>query len=264
MVTRHLPTSGRGWLIALIFAAMSWPPAAAGQNRGDPPPAPKAAAPVDLTGYWGSIVTEDWRYRMVTPSKGDYQAVPMNAEARKIADAWNPAADEAAGNQCKSYGAAAIMRVPGRVHITWQDDRTLRLEFDTGMQTRLLPFDAAPAGMPSWQGDSVAQWERPGARGGAGRGGPADVAPPKGGSLKVTTRNLRSGYLRKNGVPYSENAVLTEYVDLAPQRNGDQVLVVTAIVEDPKYLTQSFVVSSQFKKQTDARGWDPTPCSATW
>src|SRR6185503_14685018 len=189
------------------------------------------------------------------------------------ADAWNPAADEAAGNQCKSYGAPAIMRVPGRVHITWQDDKTMRVEIDAGTQTRLFRFDAPPAGDPSWQGDSVAQWERPGGRGGAGRGGPpgppgqagpADAVPPKGGSLKVVTKNLRAGYLRKNGVPYSENAVLTEHFDLAPQRNGDQLLVVTAIVEDPTYLTQSFVVSSQFRKQADARGWDPTPCSATW
>ena len=235
------------------------------ERGGDPPPTPKAAAPIDLTGYWVSIVTEDWRYRMVTPTKGDYQAVPMNADARKVADAWDPAADEAAGNQCKSYGAAAIMRVPGRVHITWQDDKTLRLEIDAGTQTRLFPFDAPPAGhavVAGRLGRTVGAAGRP--RCGAGRGGPADAAPPKGGSLKVATKNMRAGYLRKNGVPYSENAVLTEYFDVAPQRNGDQLLVVTAIVEDPKYLTQSFVVSSQFRKQADARGWDPTPCSATW
>jgi hypothetical protein len=228
------------------------------------PPTGQSAAPIDLTGYWVSIVTEDWRYRMVTPTKGDYQAVPMNADARKVADAWDPAADEAAGNQCKSYGAAAIMRVPGRVHITWQDDKTLRLEVDAGTQTRLFRFDVVPAGDASWQGDSGAQWERPGGRGAAGRGGPADVAPPKGGSLKVVTKNMRAGYLRKNGVPYSENAVLTEYFDVAPQRNGDQLLVVTAIVEDSKYLTQNFVVSSHFRKQADAKGWEPTPCSSTW
>jgi len=244
---------------------MLWLPAAAqGQNRGAPATTPRASAPIDLTGYWVSIVTEDWRYRMVTPTKGDYQAVPMNADARKVADSWDPSADEAAGNQCKSYGAAAIMRVPGRVHITWQDDKTLRLETDAGTQTRLFPFDAPPPGPPSWQGDSVAQWERPGGRGGAGRGGAPDTPPLPGGSLKVVTKNMRAGYLRKNGVPYSENAVVTEYFDVAPQRNGGPLLVVTAIVEDPKYLTQSFVVSSHFRKQPDASGWDPTPCSATW
>jgi hypothetical protein len=252
-------------LFGLVLAAILGRPAfAAAQNRGEPPPTPKAAAPIDLTGYWVSLVTEDWRYRMVTPAKGDYQAVPMNAGARKVADAWDPAADEAAGHACKSFGAAAIMRVPGRVHITWQDDQTLRLDIDAGTQARLFRFEPAPPGAASWQGDSIAQWERPGGRGGAGRGGPPDAAPLKGGSLKVVTKNMRAGYLRKNGVPYSGNAVLTEYFDVAPQRNGNQLLVVTAIVDDPTYLTQSFVVSSQFRKQADARGWEPTPCSATW
>ena len=65
---------------------------------------------MDLTGYWVALVTEDWRFRMITPPKGDYSRVPLTEQARKIADAWDPAADEAAGNQCKAYGAAAIMR----------------------------------------------------------------------------------------------------------------------------------------------------------
>ncbi len=103
----------------------------------------KASAPIDITGYWVAFVTEDWRFRMITPRKGDYQPVPLTPEARKIADAWDPAADEAAGNQCKSYGGAAIMRLAARFHITWQDDNTLKVESDYGMQTRLLHFNAA-------------------------------------------------------------------------------------------------------------------------
>src|SRR3984957_13921618 len=97
-------------------------------GRGGPPATPKAAAPIDLTGYWVSIVTEDWRYRMMTPAKGDFPSIPLNPEGRKAAEAWDPAKDEAAGNQCKSYGAGGIMRVPGRLHITWQDDNTLKVE----------------------------------------------------------------------------------------------------------------------------------------
>src|SRR5690242_16155896 len=188
---------------ALVLLA---PPRAAAQGRGDPGPA-KASAPVDLTGYWVAFITEDWRFRMVTPRKGDYQAVPMTEQARKVAEAWDPAADEAAGNQCKAYGAAALMRVPARFHITWQDDNTLRVESDAGMQTRLFHFNAsAPAPAPAertWQGYSLAQWQRPS-------------------SLKVTTTNLRAGYLRKNGVPYSENAAVTEYFDIAPIPGGGQ------------------------------------------
>src|SRR5947208_1537515 len=102
-------------------------------GRGGPPPAPltpKANAPEDITGYWVSVVTEDWRFRMVTPAKGDYASVPLNPEGRKVADTWDPAKDEAAGEQCKSYGAPAIMRVPGRVHITWQDESTLKVDLD--------------------------------------------------------------------------------------------------------------------------------------
>src|SRR5687767_10871807 len=110
-----------------------------------PPRAPRAAAPVDLTGSWVSIVTQDWRWRMVTPAKGDYQGIPITPDARKVADAWDPAKDEAAGEECRSYGAPALMSVPGRLHITWQDERTLKVETDAGMQTRLFPFDEQQA-----------------------------------------------------------------------------------------------------------------------
>jgi hypothetical protein len=123
--------------------------------------AQKAAAPVDLTGYWVSIVTEDWRWRMVTPSKGDFASVPLNAEGAKLGETWDPAKDEAAGQQCKAYGAPALMRIPGRLHITWQDDNTLKIETDSGTQTRLFHFGAkaASTGKPSLQGDSSARWE---------------------------------------------------------------------------------------------------------
>ena len=239
----------RYWAIATVVATsvIGLVPRVDGQNRGAPP-APavaKAQALIDLTGYWVSFVTEDWRYRMITPPKGDYAGVPMTPEARTAAAAWDPAADEAAGNQCKSYGAAAIMRVPTRLHVTWQDDNTLRIDTDAGTQTRLFHFGAPPPtqGKPAWQGYSAAQWDRPA-------------------SLKVITTNMQAGYLRKNGVPYSENAVLTEYFDLSPLPNAGQALVVTAIVEDSRYLQQPFIVSSQFKKEADASKWDPTPCSS--
>lgn len=253
--------------LAIVLATVSFvlPAAGRAQNRGESPAndrPPQAVAPIDLTGYWVSVVTEDWRYRMVTPAKGDYQGVPMTPEAVKTADAWDPAADEAAGNQCKSYGAAAIMRVPGRLRISWQDESTLRVEVDAGTQTRVFRFkdDQTKASEQSWQGRSVARWELPS----TGRGRGANVPEPKGGSLKVVTTNMRAGYLRKNGVPYSEDTLLTEYFDLAPYSNGGQLLVVTSVVEDTKNLRQPFIVSTQFKKQADASGWEPTPCSATW
>jgi hypothetical protein len=203
-----------------------------------------------------SLVTEDWRYRMVTPPKGDYASVPLNPEGRRVADTWDPAKDEAAGLQCKAYGAAALMRVPGRVHITWAGESTLKVETDAGTQTRQFQFapGPAPTGEAGWQGFSVATWE---VAAGRGRG-----APPSGGSLKVVTTHLRPGYLRKNGVPYSANTVLTEYYTRTTETNGDSYLIVTTIVEDPQYLMQPFITSTHFKKEPDGAKWSPSACAA--
>src|SRR5215470_4379695 len=140
----------------LLLAAMLAP-----QGPPPRPPGPaKAAAPVEMTGYWVSIVTEDWRERMVTPAKGDFQSIPLNQEAARVANTWDPAADNAAGNQCKSYAAPALMRIPGRIHITWQDDNTLRIDTEAGTQTRLLHFNSAPGvdSPQALQGQSAATW----------------------------------------------------------------------------------------------------------
>jgi hypothetical protein len=215
----------------------------------------RADAPIDLTGNWVSVVTQDWRWRMVTPAKGDYASIPITLEAKKAGDNWDPARDEAAGEQCKSYGAPALMAVPTRLRINWQDANTLKIETDAGTQTRLFYFgDKRPQrGAPTWQGDSVAQWDRPR----AGRG-----VAPKGGSLKVVTSHLRPGYLRKNGVPYSTDAVLTEYWDVSADPNGDQWITLTSTVQDDKYLREPWVTALNFKKERDGAKWDPTPCSA--
>jgi len=236
-----------------------------GGGRGGAAESPKAAAPIDLTGYWVSIVDEDWRFRMVVPPPGDYMGVPMTAEAFKVASAWDPAKDEASGDVCKAFGAPAILRQPEHLHFTWQDDQTLRLDTDAGTQTRLFHFGnwKAPAGPASLQGNSVAEWETTG----GGRGAPAvdPNAPPQGkGSLKVVTSHLKAGYLRKNGVPYSENVALTEYFDMLKEHNGDLMLVVTIVVTDPQYLREPFIITSHFKKQDSDAGWKPSPCSAKW
>src|SRR5262245_50239696 len=119
----------------LAFVAMAIAgPDLAGQGRGAgasaAPRTGRQLAPVDLTGTWVAVVTEDWRWRMVTPPKGDVASIPVNGEGRKAALAWNLDADTAGGNQCKAYGAGGIMRQPGRLRISWQDDQTLKLEFD--------------------------------------------------------------------------------------------------------------------------------------
>ena len=235
--------------VVLALAALT----AYGQGgRGPRPPrTAKAAALYDITGYWVAVVTEDWRYRMVTPVKGDSAGVLLNAAGRKIAEEWDPAKDEAAGEQCRGYGAPAIMSVPGRLHITWQDDQTLLIETDNGQQRRLLHFDSAESKGGDWQGYSKASWEVVP----AGRG----EAPV--GSLKVITTRLRPGYLRKNGVPYSANTTLTEYLDRVSEPDGNAYLVVTTTVEDPTYLVQPFLAASHYRKQQDSAGWKPRPCA---
>jgi len=245
------------WVILAVVLAAHATVWAQGRGRGGaaaPPQTAKAAALIDLTGYWVSVVTEDWRYRMVTPARGDYQGVPMTPAARAIADAWDPAKEEASGELCKSYGAPALLRVPGRLHITWQDDQTLRMDADAGKQTRIFHFGdwKAPAGPRTIQGDSVAEWQAGGGRGATD------------GTLQVTTSNLKAGFLRKNGVPYSDNASLKEYYEVITQPDGSPLLVVTIVTTDPEYLRQPFVISSHFKKEPGDAKWSPTACSATW
>lgn len=260
--------------MVFIFGAMASlaVPACLHAQFGFPPPRPpvdaRKTAPLDLTGYWVSIVTEDWRFRMITPDKGDYASVPLNSEGKRVADTWDPTKDEAAGEQCRSYGAPTIMRVPGRLHISWEDDNALRVETDAGTQTRIFHFDSSPPPKsgPQWQGYSVAEWDglRPGGflnlAGFGAAAGSGGQAPE--GYLKVVTTDLRPGYLRKNGVPYSANAQLEEYFDSFKAPNGDQWLVVTTIVTDPKYLSQPFITSSHFRKLPDASGWNPSTCAA--
>jgi hypothetical protein len=271
-------------LTALGSAALAL--AAAAQPRAPQAPrSPRAAALVDLTGNWVAQITEDWRWRMITPPKGDYASVPLNPLGRQVADRWDPAADAAAGEQCRAFGAGGIMRLPTRLKIAWADDETLRIETDLGQQVRELRFGAAAqdAAVPSWQGRSAAAWlgvppaanpfgglvaptqEAAAARGGAGAGppagGPPAAAPPVArGSLKVVTTSLRPGYLRKNGVPYSDQAVVTEYYDRFAMFGNDYLQVVT-VVTDPVYLTTPFVVSNQFKREPDDSNWNPTPCA---
>ena len=253
--------------LCAAVAALSSMPIAAQQGRqgapgpggrggpAGPPPSGRAQAPFDPAGYWVSLVTDDWRYRMLTPPKGNADYLPANAEARRVMGEWDPAKDEAAGEACRGYGAGGVMRLPGRLHITWENDNLLKMDLDAGTQTRRFQFgQAAPAapGEPTWQGTSTARWMFPGGR---GRGAPTN------GQLVVTTTRLRPGYLRKNGIPYGANATITEYfVRLVD--DGQEYLAVTTMVDDPQYLALPYVKTYQYKKERDASGWNPTQCVA--
>lgn len=242
------------------------------QGRAGGPAAPtrsaSAASPVDLTGNWVSYVSKEWRFRMVTPAKGDiigaFGGIPLTPAARRAAEGWDPAKDAAAGEVCKAYGAAGLMRIPGRLRIAWQDDNTLRVESDAGMQTRLFRFTAgSPASQGlTWQGDSTARWVLPAVRGrvaalAANTKGAVGAQP---GSLEVVTTNMRPGYLRRNGVPYSERTVMTEYWDVFKEPDGTDWLVITTTIEDPRNLQMPYQTSPAFKREPDGSRWDPSPC----
>jgi hypothetical protein len=243
-------------LLAVAYRVEAQPPPAAPAA----PANPREAAPIDLTGQWVAIVNEDWRWRMVTPPKGDYASVPLNDEGRRVADQWTEAQDGA----CEAYGAAGLLRMPTRLRVRWQGDDALVLETDAGRQTRTLAFGAPAAAAPrSLQGQSVAKWvtpPRPG--GGPGLAGAGGGGARGGGYLEVKTTNLTGGWLRRNGVPYSENATVTEYFARFAAPNGDEWLVVTTIVDDPRYLTQRYVVSNHFRREPEGGRWNPRACGA--
>lgn len=269
----------------VILAAVLcvWIPlAGAAQGRpGAAPVSARASAPIDLTGYWSAVLTEDWHVRMFTAAKGDFGSgppgevaqvvtgrlgvganpardgnIPYNLKGAQAAMAWDAAKDEAAGQQCKAYGAPGIMRQPTHLRITWADDNTLKVEADFGTQVRLLHFASPPpAPAPTLQGRSTAAWLSMG-----GGGGQANFQ--KGGALKVVTTHLTPGYYWKNGMPYSGNAVLKESFFLLDLPDGDRWLTVTQQVDDADYLTGPYVVNYHFKKLPDGTRWRPTPCVA--
>lgn len=221
----------------------------------------QALAHEDVTGWWVSYVNEDWRWRMVTAPKDDLASVPLNDAGVRAADHWDWRADLAAGQQCKAYGAAALMRMPTRLHITWEDGDTLKLETDTGQQIRHLRFASTSyveGSTRTLQGVSVARWEST-AVPASGLAITTVPMAPTSYSLQVITRGMLAGYLRTNGVPYSENAVLTEYYDTFTYRHQNWLLV-TSIVDDPQYLLQPFITTTQFKREQDGSHWHPRPC----
>ena len=161
----------------------------AGQQGAQPVPALAASDGARLISqaYWAAVITEDWRFRMVTPPKGDAAGVPLNDAGQKAAEAWDPQKDIAAGEQCRAFGAGGVMRMPIRLRVSWQDETTLKFETDNGQQVRLFRFGGSQStgGEPQWQGQSVASWETvaegqgiapAGGGGGGGRGGGANPA----------------------------------------------------------------------------------------
>jgi hypothetical protein len=245
---------GRAVRTTTVIAAVVAATASTGAQT--PGASARGTAPFDPAGIWVSVVTEDWKWRMPTPARGDTLGIPLNERGRQLAATWDPAKDAAGRGACRAYGAAAIMRMPTRLRVGWVDDQTLRIETDAGRQTKLLHFGRSrpPSGARTLQGHSAAEWVDVF----RGRGG----SPPAYGTggLRVVTTHLSGGYLRKNGVPYSQDAVITEYFDRVDGPDGQAWLIVKTTVVDPTYLTAPYLTSAHFLRETDAAKWQPGPC----
>ena len=215
-------------------------------------PSAREVAPIDLTGNWVSIVTEDWRYRILTGVAGDNEGYNLTELGTRVAESWDPAADEAAGEACKAYGAAGIMRQPSRLQISWENDNVLRIDTDAGMQTRLLKFGRAQdeSGANTWQGVSNARWST------RAQGRNTVI----GNSLEIETHGMREGYLLRHGIPYSDQASMQEYYNLVTQDDGTEYLIVLSVVTDPVFLAAPAITSSNFRREADDSRWDPTEC----
>jgi len=197
------------------------------------------AAPLDLTGYWEPLITEDYKLRMHGVKKGDYNGIALTDAAKAIADRYRPdaGAEELLLDKCVPHGAVRILFTDTRLHIT-RDNNVITTELEAEGQTRRFYLDNRkwPGGELQWQGHSIAY--------------------PDGKSmLTVITRHMRPGLLRSNGIPYSEEAVLTEHYT----RHGDYFTVIQ-VVEDPGYLTEPFITSTSFRKIPKPDDWQMGSC----
>jgi hypothetical protein len=210
-------------------------------------------APIDLTGQWVAIISEDWRWRMITPAKGDIVSIPLNLQGQQVAEAWDPAKDEAAGEQCKAYGAPGLMRGPIRMRISWADDNTLKLDTDYGMQTRCCSSLRQPRTAARAAGR--ARRRRNGSSAAAAAAASATA------SLKTVTTNLRPATCARTASPIA-SARCSRILGRARAAQRRQIPVNTNVVEDPVYLQLPFQTAIHYKLERDTAKWDPTPCDA--
>ncbi len=232
-------------------------------------------SPIDITGNWVAVITEDWHVRMITPAPGYLAGLPLSNRGRESANAFDIEQFRESGQACQAYGAPVLLREPGRLQISWQDGDTLRIDMDSGEQSRFLHFDNPPQpGAPSLQGLSLAEWQYAGGFDpqrqllnpdqGTGRRTLNQRTPAQqmvGGKLYVETGNLSAGLLRKNGVPYSSETEVKEYFNTLTEADGTEWLIVTTIVRDPVNLLVEYITSSNFRREADNAGWDPRPCT---
>jgi hypothetical protein len=202
-----------------------------------------AFAQVDFSGEWAPRFYEDQPERVAGPELGDYLGLPVTDAARMRADTWDASIQTLPEWQCRPHSADYIWRGPSNLHITKEVDPVTReitafhaewlRSVDNIYYLDGRPHPSANAAH-TWGGFATAKWE--------------------GNILTVNVTHLKEGYIRRNGMPRSDLATVTEHW----MRHGNWLTVVT-IVNDPVYLTEPFIRSTDY--ELDQRQQvPPYPC----
>lgn len=220
---RRLGTALMSWVSALVLVAGSAP----------------AFAQVDFSGNWGPRFHEDQPERIPGPEIGDFVGLPITEGARQFAESWDPARITLPEQQCRVHVSPYIYRGPLQIRISEErDPLTQELiaivhKFSTYDQERRIymdgrshPDDYAPH---TWMGFSTGRWD--------------------GDRLVVRTTHIKHGWHRRNGVPQSDRATMTEHF----VRIGD-VMTRISVLHDPVYLTEPLVKSEEFVLNTRQSG----------
>jgi hypothetical protein len=204
-----------------------------------------AFAQVDITGVWNPQYHEDQPERIPGPELVDYLGLPINAQARQWALAWNPDRLGLQEHQCQVHTAAYIYRGPLQLRI-WEerDPQTqeliaIRQYISTYEQNRTIYMDGRPHPPPyakhTWMGFSTGQWN--------------------GNILTVTTTHIKQGWHRRNGLPSSDQITLIDHFIV-----HDNSLTHVSVVSDPVYLEEPLVKSEDYVKSGNTGGNWLWPC----
>ena len=206
-----------------------------------------ALAQVDLSGTWATRNHEDWMERWPGPDVGDFTGLPINEDAVARALAYSPSQLALPERQCLYYGPTYTVIGPfglriwsesepvdGRViswHMSGAVDKTPRTIW---MDGRPHP---SPNAVKTFRGFSTGRWE--------------------GDTLIVTTTHMKAGPLRRNGVPHSDQTVMTEFIS-----RYDDKLTILAIIDDPVYMEEPHVISRTWQEDADTVvPVYPAPCT---
>ena len=204
-----------------------------------------AAAQINLAGQWNGFYHEDQPDRLPGPELGDYGGLPLNDADRKRAQAWSASILSLPLYQCRVHpvdyaSSFAQIRVWEDVDPKTQELIAIHVQHFAWNTVRTIWMDGRPHppeyAQHTAMGFSTGEWV--------------------GQTLKVHTTHLKEGWLRRNGVARSWNAVVTEHFT----RHGD-ILTWSVYVDDPAYLEEPFFRNRDYVYDPTLR-MGPYPCES--